>query len=70
MDTVEIVRNKLEALPPEVQQEVLDFVDFLLTKCRKDDDAWSGFSLTSALSGMESDEWPEYREEDFTERWR
>jgi hypothetical protein len=70
MDTAELVRHKLESLPPDAQREVLDFVEYLEAKHRVEDKQWSAFSLTSAMAGMESDEWPEYRDEDFTERWR
>ena len=70
MDTAEMVLHKLESLPTEAQQEVLDFVEFLAAKRQKENRAWSVFSLTAALSGMEGDEWPEFCDGDFTERWR
>ncbi|MBA3920544.1 MAG: DUF2281 domain-containing protein [Nostocaceae cyanobacterium] len=31
MSIIQIVTDKLSALPPEKQQEVLDFVEFLLS---------------------------------------
>ncbi len=31
----EILQEKIEHLPPEFQQEVVDFVDFLLGKCKQ-----------------------------------
>ena len=70
MDTAQIVGRKMESLPVEVQQEILDFVEFLATKRHTENGPWSAFSLAAALSGMENDDWPEYRDEDFLERWR
>jgi len=69
MDTAEIIRHKLERMPADVQQEVLDFVDFLAAKRQNEDRQWTDLSLWSALSGMEGDLWPEYHDGDFTERW-
>ncbi len=31
----EIFREKIEHLPSELQQEVMDFIDFLLDKCKQ-----------------------------------
>ena len=31
----EVFQEKIEHLPPEFQQEVMDFVDFLLDKCKQ-----------------------------------
>jgi len=31
----EVLQKKVEHLPPEFQQEVMDFVDFLLDKCKE-----------------------------------
>ena len=38
---------------------MLDFVDYLLYKSRQEDVLWSKLSLTSALTGLEDEEWPE-----------
>ncbi len=52
-------------LPRPLQAEVLDFVEFLLSKSERhsateDDLAWSSFSLTTAMRGMEDENMPEY----------
>lgn len=52
-------------LPQPLQAEVLDFVEFLLSKSERgsaaeDDLAWSSFSLTTAMRGMEDENMPEY----------
>ncbi len=75
MNVAERIANEVESLPPEVQQEVLDFVGFLRTRLvaresRKDDILWSGFSIGNALRGMEDEAGPDYSEADLKERWR
>ena len=62
----ELVRQ----LPPREQEEVRDFVEFLLTRARPEDTSWLRLSLDSALRGLEADEWPDYTDSDFMERWR
>ncbi|MDF1553494.1 MAG: DUF2281 domain-containing protein [Deferrisomatales bacterium] len=70
MGTADLVRSKLETLPPAAQQEVLDFVEFLVSRRGPEDGEWSFASLSTALDGMEGDEWPDHAEDDYTERWR
>lgn len=75
MNVSEQIANEVETLPPEAQQEVLDFVSFLRTrlvtrKSRKDDIQWSEFSIANALRGMEHEAGPEYGDADLKERWR
>jgi hypothetical protein len=69
MTVVDTIRNKMTRLPEPRQREVLDFVDYLLHKSREEDVVWSELSLASALRGLEDEEWPDYDEADFTERW-
>jgi ABC-type glycerol-3-phosphate transport system substrate-binding protein len=57
-------------LPEPAQKEALDFVEYLEQKSHQDDRLWSLNSLASALDGLESDIWPEYRSEDLKERWQ
>lgn len=64
------IQEQVQALPERMQEEVLDFVGYLSYKLRQEDRHWSALSLRSALRGMEDEEWPEYTEEDFKERWR
>lgn len=62
MTTAQAIIQHLKALPDSMQREVLDFVEFLESRhkegsaARETDDAWSGFSLESALRGMEDEE--------------
>jgi len=70
MQLAEIVFKKMQSLPESVQREVLDFIEFLEQKSRRDDRHWSRLSLALALRGMESDNWPEYRTEDLREHWQ
>ena len=70
MDTAELVHEKTKALPPAAQREVLDFVEYLEIKLRKEDAEWSLTSIALALKGMEDESWPEFGDEDFRERWR
>jgi Protein of unknown function (DUF2281) len=75
MNVTEQIANEVKTLPPEAQQEVLDFVGFLRTRLetrhsRKDDIQWSEFSIGNALRGMEEEAGPEYSEADLKERWR
>jgi hypothetical protein len=59
----------LQHLPNAIQQEVLDFVEFLLKKQAKDEREWKDFSLTQAMQGLEDDDMPEYGEADLKEKW-
>jgi hypothetical protein len=57
----EVIVQRLKALPASVQQEVLDFVEFLESRrqeraVQEEDAAWSAFSLASAMRGMEEEE--------------
>lgn len=70
MTTVDIIRQKVSQLPESSQREVLDFVEYLSQRLRQEDLRWSELSLAAAARGTEQDDWPEYREEDFVEKWR
>jgi len=63
MTITQIIIQHLESLPDTAQQEVLHFVEFLESrqKCfplREENTAWSDFSLSSAMRGMEDEETP------------
>jgi len=64
MTTAESITQMLQALPEEAQREVLDFVEFLRSRAhrsdvvREADTAWSEFSLSSAMRGMEGEPSP------------
>ena len=63
MTTAEAIIQHLRSLPDSARREVLDFVQFLefrgneLTG-KEEDVAWSDFSLTSAMRGMEDEGTP------------
>ena len=69
MQLPEIVYNKLKSLPEPAQKEVLEFVEYLEQKSRRDDRLWCLSSLATALQGLESDVWPAYEDGDLKERW-
>jgi len=69
MKLAETLYRKVQLLPESAQQEALDFVEYLENKSRRDESAWSLFSLAAALRGLESDVWPEYGLDDLKERW-
>ena len=41
-----------------------------LTIEENDDEQWKKFSLANAMRGLESDEFPDYTEADFKEKWK
>jgi len=69
MTIADLIQDKVNWLSEPTQQEVLDFVDYLLYKSRQEDVLWSKLSLTSALRGLEDEEWPDYDDQDLKERW-
>lgn len=69
MTITERIHEKLRGLPEPVQREVLDFVEYLAQKLRKEDQEWSQLSITAALRGLEEETWPQYNERDLKENW-
>ena len=69
MPIAELVQEKVKLLPELTQQEVLDFVDYLLQKSRQEDVLWSKLSLRWALRSLEDEEWPEYDVQGLREKW-
>jgi Protein of unknown function (DUF2281) len=66
----EQINGKLQRLPLPLQEEVLDFVEFLLHKNGDEDSEWSAFSLTQAMRGLEDDDMPEYSDADLKDKWQ
>lgn len=69
MQLTKKIQNRIKELPEVYQIEVLDFVEYLLSKSQQDvsrqeDIDWSAFSLDSAMRGMEDENVPLYSEED------
>ncbi len=75
MLTTEKINQAARELPETYQKEVLDFVEFLLHKTKngnttEEEQEWNDFSLASAMRGLEDDEFPEYTDKDFIEKWK
>jgi len=73
MSTVERITQHVQKLPEPFLNEVLHFVEFLMTKAipenlREEDLQWSRFSLSEAMRGLE-EESPIYDESDLKEKW-
>jgi hypothetical protein len=67
MSLVETIIRHLQKLPEVEQAEVLNFVEYLQAKVRKQENKdWSDLSLSSAMRGMEYEETP-YSQEDLKE---
>jgi hypothetical protein len=69
MTTLDSIHQYAQMLPDSLQQEVLDFVRFLLfkreqeTTPEQEEIEWSNFSLASALRDMEDEDSPTYSTE-------
>jgi Protein of unknown function (DUF2281) len=66
----EQINGKLQRLPLPLQEEVLDFVEFLLHKNGDGEQEWSKFSLAQAMRGLEDDDMPEYTDADLKDKWQ
>jgi len=72
MTTSEAIIERIKSLPDPMQQQVLDFVEFLESRrsgCDTSDTEWNRFSLASAMRGMEDEESP-YTLDDLKESFR
>ncbi len=75
MSPKEQITDRLQMLPPPLQREVLDFIDFLAQRVAQREDAseeaeWRVFSLAQAMNGLENEASPEYSEADLKEKWQ
>lgn len=66
MTTYELLAQKIQALPPQVQQEALDFLEYLTTKYSPESDESEAMFLSEkALSDWnhpdEEKAWQEYQ---------
>jgi Protein of unknown function (DUF2281) len=69
MTITEKIQAGIQKLPTAYQAEVLDFVEYLLTKATRgarehEESLWSDLSLTSAMRGMEDEDSPQYTKDD------
>lgn len=74
MNVAEKINKQVQRLPEQTQAEVLDFVEYLLTKtereqAREEEQEWTGFSLAAAMRGIEEETEPEYTQGDLEERF-
>jgi hypothetical protein len=69
MADINLIQEKVKLLPEPTQQQVLDFVDYLLQRSRHEDLLWSKLSLRWALRDLEDEEWPKYDGQDLKEKW-
>ena len=51
----EKIQEYIQKLPPSFQEELLDYLEFLLAKAEREDKEWSRHSLASAMRGMEDE---------------
>lgn len=69
MQVTEKIHKNVQMLPEVFQAEVLDFVEYLLTKSeremtRQEESDWLNFSLASAMRGIEDENTPTYTTDD------
>ena len=78
MTVADKVHQRVLILPEPLQSEVLNFVEFLLTKVEPDrhsdlqvreDQGWFDLSLTMAMRGMEDEKGPTYTLADLKETY-
>ncbi len=69
MAIVEKIQQYVQRLPAPFQAEVLDFVEYLLSKTEREEPVleesdWSALALTFAMRGMEDEDIPLYTTSD------
>jgi hypothetical protein len=74
MMVAEKIQEYVRQLSPPLQAEVLDFVEYLLSRVERDlaraeSAEWSDVSLASAMRGMERENTPVYTLADVKARW-
>jgi hypothetical protein len=61
MAVIDKIQQYVQRLPKPFQTEVLDYVEYLLNKAKRDEEKdWSDLALVNAMRGMESEETPIY----------
>jgi len=55
MTVTEKIIKHIQSLPESLQEEVLDFVEYLEAKVEKGETDWTSYSLSSAMRGMEDE---------------
>jgi len=75
MIVTEQITDRLQKLPPALQREVLDFIEFLAQRvaqreAEREDAEWMEFSLAQAMVCLDEEDALEYSEADVKERWQ
>lgn len=75
MSTIDKIHRQAQRLPEPQQKEILDFIEFLLSKAngqdsRQADLEWSRNSIAAAMHGIDNEDSPLYHESDFKEKWK
>ena len=55
MNLSEKIQATIQKLPSSFQEEVIDYLEFLLAKAEREDREWARLSLASAMRGMEDE---------------
>ena len=69
MVIAEKIQQYIQELPASLQEEALDYVEYLLAKAKskavqQEEETWSSLSLASAMSDMEDEDSPMYSKAD------
>jgi len=69
MAIAEKIQQYIQELPESLQEEALDYVEYLLAKAKskavqQEEQTWSSLSLESAMSDMEDENSPIYSKAD------
>jgi len=51
----EKIQEYIQKLPPSFQEELFNYLEFLLAKAERENKEWSRLSLASAMRGMEDE---------------
>lgn len=76
VSTIERISSQVRQLPESFQKEVLDFIEFLMSKAKSDTASrqealeWYDLSLAAAVRGIGDEDIPDYTEADFKEKWK
>lgn len=75
MSTIDKIHRQAQRLPEPQQKEILDFIEFLLSKTngqdsRQTDLEWSRSSIAAAMHGIDDESSLLYNEADLKERWK
>ena len=70
MSTAEKIFQKAQSLPERAQDAILQIVEEMTNNFTPEDEEWSRFSLSTAMAGLEADDWPDYTAASGFEKWQ